>query len=204
MVDKPQRDFIEMQLDPELLSTPFRVQTNWHVITGAPCCGKTTLINQLDDKGFPTIAEIARQYLDIERSKGRTIDEIHANATTRDRGIKNMQLEVEHGLQAVDFYFLDRALPDSLAFFRVSGLNPNEMLADCFHYRYASVFILDPLPFQPDHQRVEGFAAYAGILGEWHVRDYLALGYRIVRVPVLPPKERLAFMLEKLSEQGLI
>jgi predicted ATPase len=33
-------------------------------------------------------------------------------------------------------------------------------------------------------------------------RDYSALGYNIVRVPVLPPEERLAFVLERLSEQG--
>jgi hypothetical protein len=30
------------------------------------------------------------------------------------------------------------------------------------------------------------------------------LGYRVVRVPVLAPQERLAFVLERLSEQGLI
>ena len=32
-------------LDPALLSTPFKIQTNWHVITGAPSSGKTTMIN---------------------------------------------------------------------------------------------------------------------------------------------------------------
>jgi predicted ATPase len=41
-------------------------------------------------------------------------------------------------------------------------------------------------------------------LDEWHTRDYSALGYGIVRVPVLPPEERLAFVLEMLSEQGLL
>jgi hypothetical protein len=30
------------------------------------------------------------------------------------------------------------------------------------------------------------------------------LGYRVVRVPVLTPEERLAFVLDRLSEQGLI
>ena len=45
MRDKPQLDFRITELDPDLLSTPFDVQTNWHVITGAACCGKTTLID---------------------------------------------------------------------------------------------------------------------------------------------------------------
>ena len=34
MVDTPKHDFRNTELDPDLLSTPFRVQTNWHVITG--------------------------------------------------------------------------------------------------------------------------------------------------------------------------
>ena len=46
--------------------------------------------------------------------------------------------------------------------------------------------------------------AAAGFLDEWLARDYCALGYSVVRVPVLSPKERLAFVLERLSEQGLI
>ncbi len=56
MLDSPQHDFLTTELDPDLLSTPFRVQTNWHVITGAACSGKTTLIDLLADKGFQTDA----------------------------------------------------------------------------------------------------------------------------------------------------
>ena len=84
------------------------------------------------------------------------------------------------------------------------GLNPNELLAECFHHRYAAVFMLDPLPFQPDDQRVEEVAAIAAYTGEWLARDYAALGYSILRVPVLSPEERLTFVLERLSEQGLL
>ena len=42
---------------------PFKVQTNWHVITGAPCSGKTTLIEQLADKGFKIFPEVATTIL---------------------------------------------------------------------------------------------------------------------------------------------
>jgi len=51
MDDSPQHDFRTTKLDPDLLSTPFRVQTNWHVITGSACSGKTTLIDQLANRG---------------------------------------------------------------------------------------------------------------------------------------------------------
>jgi len=202
MLDNTQHDFRTTELDPHLLSTPFRVQTNWHVITGAACCGKTTLIDLLADKGFQTTPETARQYLDREMGKGRTLDEIFEDATT-EPGIFDMQLKIEHGLRAIDVVFLDRALPDSLTFSRLAGHNPNEILAECFHHRYASIFVLDRLPFQQNGARIED-DAIAGLLDEWLARDYSALGYSVVRVPVLSIKDRLAFIFERLSEQGLI
>ena len=204
MPENSQRDFRTIELDPGLLSTPFGVQTNWHVITGAPSCGKTTLINLLADKGFQTVPEGARQYMEREVARGRTLDEIHANAVTLQRGIKDMQLEIERGLRANDFTFLDRAVPDTLAWYRVFGLNPNEFLLDCFHHRYASVFILDRLPVQRSRTLGPEDDVSAAFVDEWLARDYRALGYRVVRVPVLSPQERLAFVLERLSEQGLL
>jgi predicted ATPase len=110
-----------------------------------------------------------------------------------------MQLGVEHGLRATEVAFLDRALPDSITFHRVFRPNPNEILSECFHHRYASVFILDRLPVQGSSPLGPEDDAAAGFLDEWLASDYGSLGYRIVRVPVLSPKERLAFVLERLS-----
>jgi len=204
MLANHQHDFRAAELDPDLLSTPFRIQTNWHVITGAPCCGKTTLIDQLVNQGFQTVPETARQYIKREMAARRTGHPIRADAAALQRSIKDMQLSIERGLRANEVLFLDGAFPGSLAWYRFYGLNPNEILAECFHHRYASVFMLDPLPFQLDDQRVEEMTAIVSFLDEWHARDYSALGYRVVRVPVLPPEDRLAFVLEKLSKQGLI
>jgi len=203
MLDTHPHDFRAAKLDPDLLSTPFRIQTNWCVITGAPCCGKTTLIDQLAHQGFQTVPETARQYIEREMGEGRAVHPIRADAAALQRSLKDMQLSIECGLRANEVLFLDGALPGSLAWYRVYGLNPNEILPECFHHRYAAVFILDPLPFQLDDQRVEEMATIVGFLDEWHARDYSALGYRVVRVPVLPPEDRLAFVLEKLSQQGL-
>ena len=180
MPDSSQHDFRTTELDPDLLSTPFGVQTNWHVITGAPSCGKTALINLLADKGFQTVPESARQYMEREIARGRTIDEIRENGAALQRGIEDMQLSIEGGLRAIDVAFLDGAVPGSLAWYRVFGLNPNEILLECFHHRYASVFILDRLPLQLNGLRFED-DAYTGFLDEWLARDYSALGYRGVR-----------------------
>jgi len=203
MPDRSQRVFRTTELDPGLLSTPLRVQTKWHVITGAPSCGKTTLINLLADKSYQVVSESARQYMEGEVARGKNIDEVHANAAALQTAIKDMQLEVERGLRADEVLFLDGAVPGSLAFYRLFGLNPNEILPECFHHRYASVFILDRLPIELDGFRFE-IDAHTDFLDEWHTLDYISLGYSVVRVPVLPPEERLDFVLERLSRDGLL
>jgi predicted ATPase len=198
----PLSDTKATELDPDLLATPFGVQTNWHVITGAICCGKTTLIDLLADKGFQTLPETSRQYIEREVAKGRTLDEIFGSEAD-ERANTEMQRRAEHRLGATDVTFLDRALPDYLWFWRLFGMDPNELLAECFHHRYASVFILDQLPLELDGARIED-EAYTALLDEALVRDYSALGYRVMRVPVLSPQERVEFVLERLSEQGLL
>ena len=204
MLDTPQHDFRTIELDPDLLSTPFGAQTNWHVITGAPSSGKTTLIDQLADQGFQTVPETGRLCVEREMAKGRTIDEIREDFAALQHVIADMQLRIEGGLRATDVVFLDGAIPGSLAWYRACGRNPNVFLAECFHHRYASVFILDPLPLFQENGARDDDALIVGLLDEWLARDYGALGYRVVRVPVMPPEERLAFVLETLSEQGLI
>jgi predicted ATPase len=117
--------------------------------------------------------------------------------------IMDLQLRTEQRLRATDLLFLDRALPGCLPFYRHFGLDVNKVLAECFHHRYASIFILDLLPLELDGARIQG-EAHTVLLDEALVYHYGALGYDVVRVPVLPPEERLRFVLERLSERGLV
>lgn len=203
MVDRLQGNYLTTELDVDLLATPYEFQTNWHVIMGGPSCGKTTLVNLLADRGFPTVAEGARLYMERQVANGRTIEDLRANMVALQCGIKDMQLEIERGLHTDEFAFLDRGLPDCLAWHRAFGLDPNQFLKECFRHRYASVFMLDQLPLQLDGFRFEE-NTLTSFLNEWHMRDYHALGYTVVKVPVQPPEERLAFVLEKLTEQGFL
>ena len=199
MPGSAQPDYRDTQLDPDLLSTPFKVQTNWHVITGASSSGKTTMIDQLAGKGFQTFPEVGRQYFERELAKGRTIDEIREDRAALTCHVYDLWIKLNRGLQASEINFLDRGLPDALAFYRFAGMNPNKILPDCFQYRYASVFLLNRLPYRQDGVRA-GDDAYAAYFESWMLRDYRALGYNVVRVPVLPPEERLTFVLDKIPE----
>ena len=203
MPHKLQRDFNITELDADLLSTPYGVQTSWHAITGAPCSGKTTLIGALGNRGFRTVPESGRAYVTREMAQGRTTDELLGDGAGLQRGVLDLQLRSERRLPVNEVAFLDSASPNGLAYLRIMGLNPNALLAECFHHRYASVFLLDRFPFQKDGLRFEDDAT-ASFIDEWLFRDYSALGYSVVRVPVLSIEDRLTFILERLSEQGLL
>jgi len=201
MSDRDSSNFQTTKLDTNLLSTPFKVQTNWHVISGASSSGKTTLINLLKAKGFKTVPEAARQYLEQGVAEGHSIAEQQRDLRSLNRGIMAYTLKMELKLPADEILFLDRGFPDCMSYCRLVGLNPNEFLPECFHRRYASVFILNRLPFHHDGVRYED-DAIADFLHQWTTKDYLALGYKVTRVPVLPPAARMTYIFEKLAEQG--
>jgi len=199
MLGRSPHKFRDIELDLELLLTPFKVQTNWHVITGASCSGKTTLTDQLADQGFSTVPEAARIFIEQELAKGLTIEEIRQDQAELTRQVYDMMLIRESRLHPGELAFLDRALPDAPAFYRLAGMDPNEVLPDCFQYHYTSVFMLDRLPYQLDGVRAADDPT-AEYLDTWIKRDYKSLGYNFVRVPVLPPEERLSLILERLTE----
>ena len=200
MVGISQKRYLVQELNPELLSSTFKIQTNWHVITGAPCSGKTTLIDQLSRIGHPTANETAREYFEIEMAKGRTSQEIRESGHPTQMGIFGMQQRLENELRPEEVIFLDRALPDSLTFHRVFGLHPDQLLLECFKHRYASVFVLDRLPFAREVQLGPEDEITARFIDKWLELDYAAMGYHVVRVPVSPPHERLSFVLKTISE----
>jgi len=174
-----------------------RIHTKWNVISGAPCSGKTTLIERLQVMGYRTVPETARQFIEAEFSRGRTIEELRGDEVAFQRRLLNVRLKVEHDLEPDQFLFLDRAIPEVITFYRAIGLDPNEILPECTLYTYASVFILDRLPLLKDGVRTEDDAV-SDFHDEWLYRDYRALGYDVRRVPVMPVTDRVEFILGKL------
>jgi len=201
MRDWSQSPFVTTPLDPAALRHPFARETRWHVITGSICCGKTTLINRLAALGYRTAPEVARGYVERELARGRALEEIRGDTAAFCRKVKDLTLDFEPGLPAEEPIFFDRALPDCLSFYRFAGLDPNEMVHQCFRNRYATVFHLARFAYEEDGVRIEGDVA-SEFLDEWVIRDYEALGYTVVRVPDIPTDDRLAFVLEYLKGQG--
>lgn len=133
-----------------------KVKTNWHVITGGPSTGKTTVINMLAIKGYKTTIEHARHYIDTMRIDGETVEDMRNNKRKFQLGVLDMQIEQEAEIHPKDLVFLDRAIPDALAYYQFLGLDYDKKLLNAIKdMSYKNIFILDRLPFTKDYARIE-------------------------------------------------
>jgi len=174
------------------------IQTNWYVITGGPGSGKTTTVNLLKERGYITTFEHARHYLDTQRLKGRTVEETRKNQREFQLGVLNMQIEQEREIAPDVLVFLDRAIPDALAYYRFLNLPVDEKLTDALKsVSYKKIFVLDSLPMKNDYARNEDEAAQK-IIHDLLVEVYESLHFPVLHVPVLPPEERVDFILKNL------
>lgn len=175
-----------------------KIKTNWHVITGGPSTGKTTVINLLTQRGYKTTIEHARHYIDTMRVGGRTADEIRENERKFQSGILEMQIKQEAELIRDDTVFLDRAIPDAMAYYQFLQLDyDRELLEAMEQVSYKSIFILDRLPFVKDYARTEDEEAQK-IIHNLIIDVYKSLGFPVIFVPVLKPDERADFILNNI------
>jgi len=173
-------------------------QTNWYVITSGPSSGKTTTVNLLKDRGYITTFEHARHYLDTQRLKGKTIDEVRKNQAEFQSRVLDMQIEQENQISSDVLVFLDRAIPDALAYYRFLNLSEVEKLTEALRtVSYKKVFVLDCLPLVKDYARTEDMVAQKKIHALL-MEVYESLGFPIIQVPVLQPEERVDFISKNL------
>lgn len=171
--------------------------TNWCVITGAPCSGKTTVIRALEQSGYPVVHEAARRTIAAEIAAGRDPEEIRRTPLSFQRRVLAAKLSLERRLRDAETVFIDRGIPDSVAYFQFSGLDPAEPLAHSRLVRYRRIFFFERLPLVPDEVRREPEAAVAR-LDALLTKAYRRLGYPIIPVPVLPVAARIDYILARL------
>jgi len=171
--------------------------TNWYVVTGAPCSGKTSAICELERMGYRVVHEVARAYIDDEMNRGKSLARIKADVLAFERHILYEKIEIEASLPDKATIFLDRAIPDSIAYFKLEGLDPTEPIEKSHAARYQKIFFFERLKFEKDAVRSED-DIMAARLDHLLKKSYQRLDYEIIQVPLLPVEKRVDFILEHL------
>lgn len=173
-------------------------QTNWHVITGAPCSGKTSVIKEIERRGIRVIHEVARGYIDRQLGKGLRLEQIKADVLQFERHILQEKIRIEDALTETEPVFFDRGVPDSIAYYHLEGLDPAEPLAYSRRTRYRRVFFFERFDFSQDEVRSEDELLAAKLNGLL-LEAYAQIGYDIIRVPVMPVADRTDLVLRAIK-----
>lgn len=169
----------------------------WYVLTGGPCAGKTTTIDELARRGHPVLAEPARLIIDEKLAAGHAIEEIVGDPDWLPSVVRRAYAQ-ERLVPTDTLFFFDRAMPDSLAYYGIAQRPVDDFFREALsEIRYRKIFLLDLVQYENDHARSETPEQAMIIHGQ--IREaYVDQGYEIVEVPVMPVSERADFILERL------
>jgi predicted ATPase len=96
-----------------------------------------------------------------------------------------------------EIVFLDRAVPDSIAYYTLCGLDPAEPRQKSRAVRYRKIFLFERLAFLTDPVRSED-EKIAVRLDRLIEESYQSLGYKLIHVPLATVRERTEFVLARL------
>jgi len=177
--------------------------SNWYVITGGPSSGKTTVLKELAKLGYVVYPEAARVFIDKEMKKGKSLKEIRGNEAEFQRKVLKIKVEVEKTAPKDKIVFFDRAIPDSIAYYQIAGLNPQEVLRFCPKRKYKKIFFLEQLPFGQDYARIEDNKTIKK-LNKLLKESYKNLGYEVITIPALSVKERVEKILSEIKKNKIM
>ncbi len=164
-------------------------ETKWVVLTGPPSSGKTTLQTLFANAGERVSPDSTRRLISEVVASGRDAEEFRFADDFQPRVLEAMsaaEAELDPGQRT----FLEYALPCNIAFHRTEDRELTAGLAEAAkRYRYADIFILDPVGWRSDAERVEGEAYQTAV--HTHLFDvYTELGYHPIRIPAVSPTKR--------------
>jgi predicted ATPase len=179
------------------------VQKEIVVIIGGPGTGKTTLIDALVSRGYCCYPEISRQVTMEAKKQG--IEQLFLENPLlfselllegRKQQFRNAQDEPH------DTIFIDRGLPDVLAYMHYIGDSyPAGFDLACRQHVYSKIFVLPPWEeiYISDDERYENFEQ-AKLIYSHLTETYRKYGYDLIEVPKGTVEERIGFILATLSK----
>ena len=174
----------------------------FHIITGGPGSGKSTLIDALENRGYARTLEAGRAIIQDQLSIGGRalpwIDPAFFAELMLSWELRSYRMaESEPGP-----VFFDRGIPDVLGYLRLMNLPvPPHMRKAVENFRYnPRVFLAPPWPeiFTEDRERKQTWEE-AIRTSEALRRVYTNSGYELLELPRCPVEDRATFVLDHLQ-----
>jgi len=177
--------------------------SNFHIITGGPGAGKTTIIEALLGGGFRSVDEVGREITKEQVKIGGNAVHWGDRRLYTELMLSRSMRDYERAGGGVAPVFFDRGIPELTGYYRMSGTPVPPHLEKAVRlYRYGrKVFVTPPWKeiYQNDAERKQDFAEAVASC-EIVVAAYVESGYEPVEVPRAGVAERVAFI---LAEAGI-
>lgn len=171
------------------------------VIIGGPGTGKSSIIKELETKGYCCYPEISRE-VTLEAQK-RGIEQLFLedpllfSQMLLDGRINQFKSAEKEPHQLV---FIDRGIPDVVAYLDFIGDDfPEHFDNACRENVYSKIFMLPPWEeiYESDSERYENFEQSKTIYKHLK-KTYTDYGYNLIEVPKDTVDNRILFILDKI------
>lgn len=180
-------------------------KSNFFVITGGPGAGKTTLIEALAVRGYPTVEEAGRRIIREQKATGGAATHDGDRLAYRWLMFEDAVQTFEKNEHTTAPVFFDRGLPDLVGYSRLIGAPVPGWLNHALNrYRYNDIVFIGP-PwteiYGSDEERKQDFAEAVSTYEAMH-RAYEEAGYRLSTLPKADVEERARFVIREIQAGG--
>lgn len=184
-----------------------KTKNNFHIVTGGPGSGKTSLIEKLCETGYCCVSEVARKIIKEQIAS-------HGNALPWSDTEKYSNSMLSYSIQdymnlleSSELHFFDRGIPDTLGYVKLINILDKRNFIDAVQeFRYnPTVFILPPWEkiYESDNERKQNFQMAVATYQVMR-NTYKNAGYNLIELPRTTISQRVDFILEKLrNEQNI-
>lgn len=179
------------------------------MITGGPSTGKTSVIQELENRGYYCIPELVRSLTAAEKGEkhmGSIItnpilsvkDPVAFNTKLLEGRIAQYESVANTDEKIV---FFDRGIPDVHSYMNCFGQQFDEAFERPVHsFRYDTIFLMPPWSeiYATDAERFESYEASERIF-TFLKKTYQNFGYEITLIPKGGVKERTDFILDLVN-----
>jgi predicted ATPase len=172
-----------------------------YIITGGPGTGKTSIINELTNRGINCYSEVARSVIIQElAAESNALPNKDVLAFTK-RVVKIMRMNLNECDKHL-LNFFDRGLPDSAGYLWSEGVETPDYLTEAITKAdYENIVFIAPFwkdIYTIDNQRIESPEVAQKI--DTAIRHvYSNFGYTLKEIPLLPVKQRVDFIITEIE-----
>jgi len=178
------------------------INDNLFVITGGPGARKTTVLRELERRGYRCSEEVARQIIQEQVKIGGEALPWANTAPYAELMLTESIAAFRNNSPSSEIIFMGRGVPDVACYLRPIGMPIffDELMAACESYRYNTKVFMAP-PWKEIYTTDTGRKQSWEEAVETHrqmVAVYKELEYKPLEIPRLPPAKRAEFILSSL------